>query len=456
MSRDGVNLQGCRGTMTFGDTLIEVGFSLTCNEYGRTVIEFDPLALDQTTIKLSHLYRAGGRTMEWFTLRGATTDDEYLVSSDSAYLTDCPISSDQTGTWITSRATASELELTRKANQSKSREHLVQYLTIGQQGFQPVQGPTAAGTLRALGGSKIEDFDRITGLVSIENSDIAPESLQTWLTECETTVRSVLDVLSLAQGRLIRWAARPVYRGGELASILLIGPHVTTRPIQPLFWYLNLQPVLDLALTNYTEALKAQTGINVAIEWMLMHPRYSEAQLLCGMTALEHLVSVFVEDTGGNVPRTVFRNEVRPRLEKTLQELRHAFDDRDSETNEVCSGVDNIIQKPGNLNLKPLADNARRMLEEYRVPMDGIESALDVIKVRNDIVHRGLYVRSDESEENLSYHVAVLQELLKRIFMALLKYEGSYQSFLNGPETRHFKRKEPLPEGSILQDVRQS
>ena len=52
-------------------------------------------------------------------------------------------------------------------------------------------------------------------------------------------------------------------------------------------------------------------------------------------------------------------------------------------------------------------------------------------------VHRGLYI-SAQNEKSINDHLAVLRELLKRIFLTLLKYNGEYQSFLNGPAWINF------------------
>src|SRR5262245_19025603 len=77
----------------------------------------------------------------------------------------------------------------------------------------------------------------------------------------------VLDVLSLAQGRLIRWSIRQVFAGDAFVSGVCRGRKDTTPPFEPLFSHLHLQPVLDLAITKYTAALRDRTGLDVAIEW---------------------------------------------------------------------------------------------------------------------------------------------------------------------------------------------
>jgi hypothetical protein len=95
--------------------------------------------------------------------------------------------------------------------------------------------------------------------------------------------------------------------------------------------------------------------------------------------------------------------------------------------------------KVAEINRYPFKDNLRKFLKEYRVPLDGIDQDIEpTIDVRHKIVHRGMYV-SVGSTQSVNDHLAILRELLTRIFLTLLKYNGEYQSFLNGPEWKKFE-----------------
>lgn len=62
-------------------------------------------------------------------------------------------------------------------------------------------------------------------------------------------------------------------------------------------------------------------------------------------------------------------------------------------------------------------------------------SCVGAIDARNKIIHTG---RHDIPHEELTMHVAALRELLKRIVLTLLNYQGTYISFLDGQETVTF------------------
>ncbi len=288
------------------------------------------------------------------------------------------------------------------------------------------------------GAANLTNYDELSGGVAIDSpfSGTSPTPQQLEMIDAE--VRRLLDVLSLAEGRFMRWSIRQVWLGGQLHSALCRGPMPSSEPRFPLFSLLNFSPTVSLAVDRYTEELCENSGIDVAIEWFLMHPRYTEAEFLTGMTALEHLIYVFVKRNpqGGILPRSIFKNLVRPRLKAALDEvfqflLQNAVPNA-GEAQEV------MTQKLGELNRRTLQTNLQALLIHYAVPVLDIEGEVrSLIELRNQIVHRGHRAESNLPQP-LSYYAAVLRELLTRIFLSLLQYRGEYQSYLEGPEWKQF------------------
>jgi hypothetical protein len=60
------------------------------------------------------------------------------------------------------------------------------------------------------------------------------------------------------------------------------------------------------------------------------------------------------------------------------------------------------------------------------------------IGVRNKIVHRGRFKPAAPGETSLLHNLSTLRELLKRIVLSMLDYEGQYCSFLGGHKWVHF------------------
>ena len=178
----------------------------------------------------------------------------------------------------------------------------------------------------------------------------------------------------------------------------LFGPWATGNPYDPLGEFLDIQPWVDLAVARYTDRLRRQTGLDVAIRWLLFHPGHLEFQLIGAATALEHLVSVYMIRHGGPriLARRTFaalsrdidkafefaRNRVRgPRAEVTRQALRR------------------LQGKVSSLNDPAFRDKLNAMLTFYGVRVDGMQQAIkNAMSARNVVVHTGRYTEGRHRE----------------------------------------------------------
>jgi hypothetical protein len=371
-----------------------------------------------------------GHTLENFTISGVSADG-IRIHTDHAYFTKCGTRSDQTGAVFALEASSNLLDVTWQGPPllQNGGPYRIEYLIPGLDCLGVASAQASFGTVTVRGSSRAEDYACISGMLAVEGE--VPEQLLARPEDLDRNVRLILDVLSLAEGRFMDWSIRKTIIGGKVCSARLSGPRGTTEPQFPVFSYLNLEPVLKIALEKYTRQLCDETGIDLAIEWFLMHPRYSELRFLTGMTALEHMIHVFSEASpfGSLLPKTTFKKSVRPRLDSELRAAIAALPDGGNWTQEIeiMSGT------LGDLNRRPLEKNLKRMLQDYQVPFGELEGEIhNLIQLRNDIVHIGHRPRSLENP-GLDYYDPILREILTRIFLTLLEYEGQYQSFLSGP-----------------------
>jgi hypothetical protein len=151
------------------------------------------------------------------------------------------------------------------------------------------------------------------------------------------------------------------------------------------------------------------------------------------MTALEHLISVYTK-----------HHSVPPPLPKPLfDEIRSALETAyDTATNELerddklDHAVRRVKERIANISDTTFNDRLFAMLRGYQIPLVGIqEQVTKAVKARHDIIHTGQH---EAAFPEFYLHVAVLRELLKRIILTLLRYQGEYISFLNGPEFLEF------------------
>jgi hypothetical protein len=161
-----------------------------------------------------------------------------------------------------------------------------------------------------------------------------------------------------------------------------------------------------------------------------MNPRYLELDFVSCMTALEHLAKVYGEKNSRAVSpgREFFEAEVEPVLREQLAALQ-----TETLAPDALAALKKATNKIRELANPTLQDSLTHMLKGYGVPMAGFEDVLPgLIKLRNEIVHRGVAREGDVRK--LQHEVDRVRELLTRIFLRLLDYQGRYDSYLTGKE----------------------
>lgn len=249
-------------------------------------------------------------------------------------------------------------------------------------------------------------------------------------------------MLSFANGRFLQTNLIRVVQDEQLNSITLYNKTSHTEPYKPTFSHLNLQPFVKTGLEKYDQTFIEKTGFNIALEWFLMPHRYNESRYLAQMTALEHLIHVYVEHQPSNriFRKAEFKKQLRPALEKTIKDIIPQLNGYSSNREHYETLLEDLKRRIGDLNRRSLWLNLNSMLSIYRVPLDGLNEVLpELIKIRNQIVHRGFHEQSSE-QKSLRKYLSALEELLKRIFLSLLDFRGQRRTFFNEIEFKDFER----------------
>lgn len=425
-----LDLKDCSGQLYWQENAMDVIFDLSCTDDGSIKIILKSIPLRGHVPWIYELIHKRGRCFEVFRLKGCDINNNFIASDSVIF--NSPDSSDGP----TGKCSQLTFDSYKQPVIGEDAEITLQYHLLGFHCFDCLSGKSDLGLIELAGSTHIDNYDEVTGLLTIKHSPSETFNLIDWVESCDKLVRSVLDIMSLANGRYIAWTIRTAFYNEEWSSSRLSGPRLSGRPSEPLFSHLNLQSTLSLALSTYTEEFKHKTGLDVAIEWLLMDSTYTEAVFLAGMTALEHLVYIYAKQKGRlEIFKKAFGNNIQSPVCAALDEsLKNMLSEKDSNADEISGKILSAKDKIIELNRYSFKENMQAMLKDYEVPLDGIEQEIyELVGVRNKIVHRGLYVPERENQ-SVNDHLAVLRELLKRIFLTLLKYRGQYQSFLNGPD----------------------
>jgi hypothetical protein len=402
---------------------ITTAADITVDHHGRATLVSAPINLTaEKNAWLFYLVPRGGRLATWSSFHGAEPNGVTITTDHLTIEGDGPTSDPHGPTTVTLRGTITRGTITHRALPATNDGCRVVYRTIGLRGFRAQHTTTSAGPLTLAGATNIEDYDAINGFLKITPS--RTQALNDWLEQTDETARHTLKIISLAEGKLLHWSIRQTYDEHQLLQTQLNGAHHTDPPMDGIWDFLDLQPVLDLSI-KYNDHLRATTGIELAIELFLMHPTYLEVQLLTAMTALEHLVSKYAKHHTIPPPieKKIFATVIKPALETAYDQVT---------TTMTRPGIERVRSGISELNRLYFKEQLQGMLAAYNIPLAGITDRIKpVIDVRNEIVHEGHYLGEFK---DLHLHVVVLRELLKRIFLTLLEFQGRYECWLNGQE----------------------
>jgi hypothetical protein len=178
---------------------------------GEVEIEFRPIPLTKDRLWLLDIIRSRERFATWGKL-SATTRDGKLVMSDYVYLGSRTFGVGPNSA-IRVSGTASRLRVVYRALPKTTRGVHVRYSTVGMQGFSVQVSHSRVGEVRLAAPTDLLNTDDLAGFVAIIAA--GPRSLQSWLATTDVLIERILDMVSFAEGRFIRWSIRYIAKAGR-------------------------------------------------------------------------------------------------------------------------------------------------------------------------------------------------------------------------------------------------
>lgn len=433
------------GLLRWADHQMRVGFKLEVSQHGGISIEYDEMHfssgddwIGQYEV-LSNLQRGENRDIPFFHLSGID-EDGVRISTDFAEMRRFDQNFYKQGVSFQATGSAAEVNfyhgLTGESDTPSPTA--IEYLSRAQLGFATPSIETRHGNLRAGGSPKVSDYRDRFGVIRIEKTggDIDSE----WIEACDALADRSLQLLSLSQGRWLQWTARTVFAGDILLS-RTIRPHELREPsLAHLFHHQNLGPILRLVSESFTEQCAEETGLSIALSWMLSSASSLENRYLNLLVALEHLISVIDPKVEGVLRRERFRSRVRAPLLQLIEQI--ASDE------DLANDVSEFYRrKISEMNQPTFYDKILQLIRHYQVPVADIEAELkfSLVDCRNDLVHRGLLERLGDDRKRIHRSCDVAEEFMKRVVMAVLRYKGQYISALYNLDSYHFGDGEVYP-----------
>jgi hypothetical protein len=192
-------------------------------------------------------------------------------------------------------------------------------------------------------------------------------------------------------------------------------------------------PHLYLFMQQCAKKLTGETfsdqGVGLALSWYIdtfVSPM-AEVNFLLLCTVLESLKEAyFSKASKKKLLSKDLSKKIREKILKVLSDFQQEIDNPDVlENYNIYSSQVKESFESGSYNKikKDLRTSLQEMFKTYSVPYEDLFPGLEFIKIRNDIVHKGFY------EVDLALELYKLSNLVVRVFLAILEYQGNYMEY---------------------------
>ncbi len=292
----------------------------------------------------------------------------------------------------------------------------------------PVETPL--GTLEIWGATKPSSVDEMTGFVAIKSQKDTADSA--WCSKADEFLSHMHRGMALAYGGRLQTPRLDHVEGNIFTATFFAGSgHQPEFPIQH---SLNQGPIISALTNRYFERGPLPEVLWTALGWMQVDTTFDEVRFLTAMTAIETIIESELPARRGTVlPKTKFKT-----LRRRLEEVIALYPDA------TCTQRDVFATRVAGINKKTFAEKIDAVFDHYRISRRDFstEVILSLVRLRNEIVHRGLLPDNTDIWES----IILVRELITRIFLSEIGFEGRYCCYIGGRHDRDF------PELPMLQD----
>lgn len=303
--------------------------------------------------------------------------------------------------------------------------------------FRHIAHETPLGRVITGGPLQNREAQKPNGFIAVYRPE--HDSSEDWWSEGERLLTHVAHVLSFACGIYLRPVIEERHHSDGI-TVRMVRRGKAAAPFLAPFHELNMQPIFACACDSYFTRYQAIHNLDAAIRWMTASVVYGESRLINAMTALENILDrCGLQDAELFMSDKAFR-KVAKRLRELLREI----------------GVpDGMTCKVSELNRRSLNEKVTALLRErgisiHDMPKDWLAT---VIHHRNVIVHTGVSSESGEHESYTFVHTIWVREVLTRIILERLDFQGAFRSWLHHNEELYFPDCIPMKEWGARRDA---
>ncbi|MDR6790468.1 hypothetical protein J2Y58_003851 [Sphingomonas sp. BE138] len=409
------------GTLSNGDADVSVGFAAGIDDDGNLTLALDPITPGSAATPFVPRDRPLD-DQSTLGLTGISEDGSWRFASETFHLYRWSYPEDR----VEIEGSCGHAELSRdvRSDHNDMRAWFFRKLAT----IHGIERKTPLGRLVFTGYR--ENADQEPRAVLAIHAD-GSES-QGWWDQSERFLIHLERVLSLACDVYLV----PIYEQRVRAGVMtlrVVQRGRTSSPYMAPFDLLYMWQIFDCAVRSFKERPEAIERLDPAIRWMTAPVAYRESRLINAMSALESIIArsglpgLFVDDPAAF-------HELKKRVRKFLK--------ADPDAPSAMGG------KVDELNRRSLRDKLDILLESRGIRTADLPAGwlAAITNARNVIVHTGVAPDQGPADARLLDHIVWAREIVTRIILDAIGFEGQYQSWLHRSEYLSYPGCRPMSE----------
>lgn len=422
------------GFLSAGARSQNVEFLARIDEDGEVRLDFDGMVAGSQSFFIRELWKSSIPDPFEFNLQGIAADDTSFIT-DSLNLTSVRVERSEASYMLKVQGFCSEVRI--KTSGKKPIGPVAKLLVSGFQTSAPLEAHCSLGAVRFFAPVSLKNLssaNAMSGQLQIEGGpDVA--NVQAWRMEVEKLFDHVLNIMSFASGTALRAPVFEFIDGGEV-ELVTLSQVKQEPPHLPPFSRRDLAAIFGRAVETHFNAPFAAEKIHHAIGWYCVSSPHDEVNLVTAMTVLESLISANLSDEDTQVQNKADFEKLRKKISTVAKDH---FENISNDPKVRHQLVAELNEKLSDLNRRTLKQKLDMLAAQSGMSMDGIsdEQIKGAKRARDRVVHRGFYESPDPDE--LWEHMLVARELVTRLILTVLEYEGTYRSYIGGFKDQMFR-----------------
>jgi hypothetical protein len=421
------------GTLSINEFRLEVSFQMRIDKAGEIFITIDEIERSKETQFVTQYADQPGSEFARFNLSG-------VAENGMRFSTDCFLVTTVQRFFSAERATLTPKGVITHATlryrlPQKSARKFIRWNTKGfETTIKPLEAKISLGVLKMIGATDSAP-NEISGYFEISQSPSNHYDRAAWTAEVDSLLTHLRYLFSFAASSPIRVPIIEHHDDDQVELIFLSQVETIESSALPVVHKHDYQAFLDAVLRAYLSPPVAIENLAFAIEWFTMSSPYPESGLISAMTVLENLIDSNLKDEDKRLLSDKQYEQLRSKLSKTVKEQLKEWAMTEPESADLLREINERFVE---LKRHTLLRKLKILTARWQVSLDGLEDAAVTAakKARDSVVHRGHY--SSTHKHGLEDHRLLVRELVARIILTAIGFQGHYCSYLGGYQRRAF------------------